>query len=97
MVRSQIIRHEVPKKEISQIHNLRFRQNQIIMSNSLSLIDVRELARLGLLADHRYAIWVALSDAVSLVFTLLYRSVNEGSSRTEIGVSLLVGTFHVRF
>ena len=42
------------------------------MSNSLGLIDVRELARLGLLAYHRDAIWVALSDTVSLIFTLLY-------------------------
>ena len=60
---------------MSQIHILRFRQNPIRMSNSLSLIDVRELARLGLLAYHRYAIWVALSDAISLVFTLLYRRI----------------------
>ena len=43
------------------------------MSNSLSLIDVRELARLGLFAYHRDAVWVALSDAISFVFTLLYR------------------------
>ena len=69
------------------------------MSNSLGLIDVRELARLGLLTYHRDAIWVALSDAVSLIFTLLYhrRFSGGGALLTEIGVSLLVGTFHVRF
>ena len=82
---------------MSQIHILRFRQNAIRMSNSLSLVDVWELARLGLLAYHRYAIWVTLSDAVSLVFTLLYIWFSREVTRTEIGVSLLVGTFHVRF
>lgn len=52
------------------------------MSNSLGLIDVRELARLGLLAYHRDAIWVALSDAVSLIFTLLYHRRFKGGSFT---------------
>ena len=52
------------------------------MSNSLGLVDVRELARLGLLAYHRDAIWVALSDAVSLIFTLLYHRRFSGGSFT---------------
>jgi len=42
------------------------------MSSSLGLVDVRELARFGLLAYHGDAIWEALSDVVSLVFALLY-------------------------
>ena len=67
---------------MSQINIFRFRQNAIRMSNSLSLVDVWELARLGLLAYHRYAIWVALSDAVSLVFTLLYRWFSREVTRT---------------
>ena len=74
---------------MSQIHILRFRQNAIRMSNSLSLIDVRELARLGLLAYHWYAIWVALSDAVSLVFTLLYRRFNGGLNVPKSGLVFL--------